>query len=312
MILVYKYVYIFGLERHIETTLTPGDSAVNSLSVECWTNRNGWEPRLRLQLLSQWKFVHESLIPRVTSVLHNCSTRNYRRSTGLVEGFQLIPWPWGSVRQACCATRVDFWASGIAKSLTHMHIHWHTQKSTHTHTCTPRPQSQSLTHLNLLVRVHWRTGTAWSWGGRGGAHKVCAKAVSSRSYNVTQHYNNIIMMIMLTLLHWLWCYSQWDLQYSKRTYRGTFNMPSRSKFCCVLRPILDLLGLGDAECSACALNCSACAVQSRYTLCVARTWMAARRTGQLAAVWTWRPIPPRIWIYRRASGEMAIFEWCVF
>ena len=52
MTFVYKCVYIFGLEWRIETKLTPGNSAVNSLSVECWTNQNGWETLLRFQLFS--------------------------------------------------------------------------------------------------------------------------------------------------------------------------------------------------------------------------------------------------------------------
>ena len=91
MTLVYKCVYISGLERRIETKPTPGDSAINCLSAECWTNRNGWKPVLRFSLFSLWKFVHERLIPRVTFVLLNRSTRNHRRSIGLMEGSRSIP-----------------------------------------------------------------------------------------------------------------------------------------------------------------------------------------------------------------------------
>ena len=87
MSLVCKCVCIFGLWFNwndvikFETKLTPGDSVVNFLSVECWTNQNGWEPLLRLRIFSLWKFVHKRLIPRITSVLLNrlIMTRNYRR-----------------------------------------------------------------------------------------------------------------------------------------------------------------------------------------------------------------------------------------
>ena len=152
-----------------------------------------------------------------------------------------------------------------------------------------------------MIQIHWRTQheKAHTHTHTPRPLKGCAKAVPCRSYNVTQqnHHDDHANPPLLSTV----------LQSLADSFKKKTHLPSLSF---KILPRTLTRPSGTRVYSACALDCSACAC--RLALYIA--------SYTVLNLWTWRPKPPRIWIYRLASGETAILEkrmvrrseWCVF